>query len=173
MTDVAFSVIAYSLPLAALPFVVRLAPAAKRVAGFALFASPLVGAATCLIAERHADSPPGLRSIAQLAVLYPFALLPLGFWAAALGALGTWWLDNLHGRFSASTLGFPMAGVLGGAITGAGFMAVSTAAAEALGPPASFASWYVMAGALAGSTVGMFAAVTIMSRGASSHPRGA
>jgi hypothetical protein len=173
MTDVAFGVVAYSLPLAALPFVVRLAPAAKRVALFALFTSPLVGAATCLIAERHADSPPGLRFIAQLAVLYPFALLPLGFWAAALGALRTWWLDNLHGRFGGSTLGFPMASVLGGAITGAGFMAVFTAAAEALGLLASFASSYVMAGALAGGTVGIFAAVTIMSCGASSLPRAA
>src|SRR5437867_6185188 len=101
MTEVIFGVAAYGLPLAALPFAVRLDPAAKRVAVFALFACPLLGAATSLIAERHADSPPGLSYIAQIAVRYPFALFPLGFWAAALAAVGTSWLGGLRRRSGA------------------------------------------------------------------------
>src|SRR5438552_15959820 len=154
MTEVIFGVAAYVVPLAALPFVVKLAPTAKRVAVFALFASPILGAATSLIAERHADAQPGLPLVAQVAARYPFALFPLGFWAAALGAIGTWWLAKLHRRSGAHTLGLGIAGVLGGAVTGACFMAAFTAVGEAVRganiPPALLASWYVAAGAIAG-----------------------
>jgi len=44
MGEVVFSVAVYVVPWAVLPFVVNLAPTAKRVAVFALFVSPLLGA---------------------------------------------------------------------------------------------------------------------------------
>src|SRR2546428_3918426 len=157
MGEVVFSVVAYVLPWAVLPFVVNLAPTAKRVAVFALFVSPLLGAATSLIAERHADARPGLPFIAHLVARYPFAVFPLGFWAAALGAAGTCWLDDLQRRSGARALGLSIVGVLGGALTGACFMAAFTALGEVVRgadvPPALFTSWYTVAGAFAGGTV--------------------
>jgi hypothetical protein len=72
----------YIGPFAVLPFAIRREPVARRVAIAGLLVAPLIGANS--ISVIHSKF-----SIENLILAYPFAMFPLGFWAALIGALTT------------------------------------------------------------------------------------
>ena len=76
------SIALYIGPFAVLPFVIRREPAARRVAIAGLLVAPLIGAIIYLLFNQK-------FSIENLILAYPFAMFPLGFWAALIGALTT------------------------------------------------------------------------------------
>src|SRR5918992_3936524 len=84
-TDIVAGMLGMALyvgPFAALPFMIRGNPAARRIAILALFVAPLIGATFYLLKNRK-------FSIEGLLFAYPIAMFPLGFWAALIGALTT------------------------------------------------------------------------------------
>jgi hypothetical protein len=81
-TEFILGICLYVGPLAALPLLIRRQPVARKVAALAVVVAPLVGAAIYLLKHQK-------FSLASLVLIYPFALLPLGFWAALIGALTT------------------------------------------------------------------------------------
>ena len=112
-TDIFLSMALYVVPLAVVPFVIRRQPSARRVAVLALFVAPLIGAATYLLKNQK-------FSLAGLAFAYMYAMFPLGFWAALIGALSTplmYYLKEEYGQFTLLA-----AAVISGAVIGSVFM---------------------------------------------------
>ena len=115
MTELVVNLAMYGFPLAALPFAVRIDPSARRIAVLSLFVAPLLGAATYLVLKRR-------FSLAGVAGVLPFAVVPLGFWAALLAALATPALRRAHDLLRARPSAFVVTSAAGGAVIGAAFM---------------------------------------------------
>jgi hypothetical protein len=153
------SVALYVLPLAALPFAVRLDSAAPRIAALSLFLAPLLGVATYLAIMQR-------LSLAGVKATLPFAVLPLGFWAALLAALATPVLRHTHHRLGSSASSFVIASATGGAVIGAlfmlGFSVIVTTVQPAAGPIELLP--HALAGLFAGASIATLAARSFVSR---------
>jgi hypothetical protein len=152
VTELAISIAVYALPLAVLPWAVRCDTSAPRVAALSLLLAPLLGVATYLAVTRRG-------SLTDVAAVLPFAVLPLGFWAALLAALATPILRRAHGRFGDSPSVFVLTSAIGGALTGAAFMfgfSMVVASARLAVAPIEL-SPHVLAGLCAGAFVAMLA----------------
>ena len=112
-TDIVLGMALYVGPFAALPFILRREPAARRVAILALLVAPLIGATIYLFKNRK-------FSIEGLVLAYPFAMFPLGFWAALIGALKTPLMSRLRDKYGQVTL--LVAAGISGALIGTVFM---------------------------------------------------
>jgi hypothetical protein len=150
-TDIVLSMALYVGPFAALPFVVRRRPAARRIALIALFVTPLIGAAIYLLKNER-------FSVAGLLLAYPVAMFPLGFWAALIGATTTplmFYLKKKYGRVSLLVA----APILGAAI-GSVFMFGFVHLGAWIQQPTHHVdvSFYVVCGLASGSLVGLLAA---------------
>lgn len=153
MIELLINIALYAFPLAALPFAVRVDSSARRIATVSLILSPLLGAATYLaITQRF--------SLSAVAAVLPFAVLPLGFWAALLAALATPALRQAHNRLGDSPSAFAIASGAGGAVIGAVFMlgfSVLVVAVRPAGGPVDLLP-HVLSGLSAGALIGTLAA---------------
>jgi hypothetical protein len=157
--ELGVSVALYAFPLAALPFAVRGDSAARRIATLALFSAPLVGVVTYLMVT-------GRWSWTAVMAVLPFAILPLAFWAALLGALATPVLRQVHDRLGANPGAFVAASALGGALLGALFMSAFSLVVASVQPPTRSIelSPHVLSGFAAGAFVATLAARRFVSR---------
>ena len=153
MIELVISIALYAFPLAALPFAVRVDTSARRIATESLFLAPLLGAATYLALTQR-------FSLIAISAVLPFAILPLGFWAALLAALATPVLRQVHNRLGDSPSAFAIASATGGAVIGAifmlGFSALVVAVQLARDPVDLLP--HVLSGLSAGAFVGALAA---------------
>jgi len=117
----------YVLPLVGLPVALRIERAGRWPSLFAALIVPLVGSITYVMAARR-------FSLAMVAVSYPFAFLPLAFWAAFLAPLGTRGLRALWGRLRCGPAGLAATGLVGGGAVGSCFWLIFVAAASVLQP---------------------------------------
>jgi hypothetical protein len=93
--------------------VIRREPAARRVAIAGLLVAPLIGAIIYLLFNQK-------FSIENLILAYPFAMFPLGFWAALIGALTTPLMFRI--REKSGRLILLLAASFSGAVIGPVFM---------------------------------------------------
>ena len=159
MIEIVISVALYAFPLVALPFAVRVDSSARRIATVSLLLSPLLGAATYLALTQR-------FSLIAVSAVLPFAVLPLGFWAALLAALATPVLRQAHNRLSDSPPAFAIASATGGAVIGAMFMlgfSVLVVAVRPAGGPVDLLP-HVLSGLSAGAFIGTLAALPFVSR---------
>jgi hypothetical protein len=103
----------YIGPFVVLPFVIRREPAARRVAIAGLLVAPLIGAIIYLVFNQE-------FSIENLVFAYPFAMFPLGFWAALIGALTTPLMFRIREKYGRLIL--LLAAAFSSALIGAIFM---------------------------------------------------
>jgi hypothetical protein len=143
----------YAFPVAALPFALRADSSARRIAVLAWFSAPLVGVASYLVVT-------GRWSWTTVVAVLPFAVLPLAFWAALLGALASPVLRQVHDRFEATPVRFVVASAASGAMVGALFMLGFSVVVASVHPaPGSIElSPHVFAGFSAGGCVATLAA---------------
>lgn len=149
-TEIFVSAALYVVSFGILPLVIRRQHSAHGIAVLALFVAPLVGAATYSLKTQR-------FSLMEIAAIYPFALFPLGFWAALLGALSTPVLHCLkaHGRVV-----LIVTAVILGAVIGSVFMfgfVHLDATIQSSSRPLDV-SLYMLCGFSAGSIVGLLAA---------------
>jgi hypothetical protein len=161
--ELGVSVALYALPLGALPFAVRADSAARRIAVLSLLGAPLVGVATYLAVT-------GRWSWTGVMAVLPFAILPLGFWAALLGALSTPVLRQVHDRLGASPGTFVAASAASGAVLGAVFMLGFSLIVASVQPAAD--SIELRPHVLSGFSAGAFVATLAARRFASWLPSG-
>ena len=140
----------YVGPLAVLPFIIRRQPSARSVAVLALFVAPLIGATIYLLKNQK-------FSLSGLVLAYLFAMFPLGFWAALIGALTTpimYYLKE-YGRVT-----LIVAAVISGAVIGSVFTFAFVHLGAMIQQPMHpiDVSLYVVCGLSAGSIVGLLAA---------------
>ena len=160
--EIFLSMALYIVPLTVLPFVIRRQPAARGVAVLALFVAPLAGAATYLIKTQR-------FSPRELVAIYPFALFPLGFWAALLGALTTPALNYLKAYGSVALI---VTAMISGGIIGSVFMWGFAHLGTAIQPPSHpiDGSLSVLCWLSAGSLVGLLAAWRVANPGGRAAP---
>ncbi|MGE5306708.1 MAG: hypothetical protein ACM3TN_25670 [Alphaproteobacteria bacterium] len=103
----------YIGPFAVLPFIIRREPVSRRVAILALLVAPLIGATIYLLSNQK-------FSVQGLVLAYPFAMFPLGFWAALIGALTTPLMFRIRDKYGQVIL--MVAATLSGAFIGPVFM---------------------------------------------------
>jgi hypothetical protein len=131
----------YVGPFAALPFIVRRQPTARRIALVALFVAPLIGA-----------------SVGGLLLAYPMAMFPLGFWAALIATLTIPLMFYLKEKYGRVVLMF--AAGISGALIGSVFMLVFVRVGtwiQRSTHPVDL-SFYLICGVTAGSIVAVLAA---------------
>lgn len=114
----------YVTPLVLLAFVLRRDPSTRRIAFLIFFIAPLIGEATYLflLKDRTVRGLATLDFWRTVLVWYPMAVLPLGFWAAFFGAIGTNTLRSIAIRYNLSTVAVSAIGFFMGAIIGTVFM---------------------------------------------------
>jgi hypothetical protein len=152
-TDIIASILSIALYLglfAALPLMIRRQPAARRVAILSLLVAPLVGATIYLLNNRK-------FSIEGLLFAYPFAMFPLGFWAALIAALTTPLLFYLRDKYGSVTLLFTagLSGSLIGTVFMFGFIRVAAWIQQPTHPVDL--AFFLLCGLTAGMTVGFLA----------------
>ena len=150
-TDIVLGMALYVGPFAALPFIVRRRPAARRIAIVALFVAPLIGAAIYLVKNQK-------FSVEGLVLAYPIAMFPLGFWAALIAALATPLMFYLKEKFGRIVLMF--AAGISGALIGSVFMLVFVRIGAWIQRPTHPVdlSFYLICGLTAGSIIAVLAA---------------
>lgn len=153
-TDIVLGILGMALyvgPFAALPFILRREPAARRVAILALLVAPLIGATVYLLNNR-------IFSIEGLVLAYPFAMFPLGFWAALIGALTTPLMFRIREKYGRLILLLtaPFYGAVIGPVFMLGFVHVGTRIQQPTHPIdlVFFLSCGVMAGIVVGLVSG-------------------
>ena len=115
-SDLLFALVGIALyigPFAVLPFLIRREPAARRVAIAGLLVAPMIGAIIYLLFNQK-------FSIGNLVFAYPFAMFPLGFWAALIGALTTPLMFRIREKYGRLIL--LLAAAFSGALIGPIFM---------------------------------------------------
>jgi hypothetical protein len=155
--ELGVSVALYAFPLGALPFAVRADSSARRIAILSLFIAPLVGVVTYLIVT-------GRWSWTGVMAVLPFAILPLGFWAALLGALATPVLRQVHERLGDNPAAFVVASATSGACLGAVFMLGFSLVVASVQARSIELSPHVLSGFSAGAFVATLAARRFVSR---------
>jgi hypothetical protein len=150
-TDIVLGIALYVGPFAALPFVVRRRPAARRIAILALLVTPLIGAAIYLLKNQK-------FSVGGLVLAYPIAMFPLGFWAALIAALMTPIMFYLREKYGRVVLMF--AAGISGALIGSVFMVVFVRVSAWIQRPTHPVdlSFYIICGLTGGVIVAVLAA---------------
>ena len=125
----------YIGPFAVLPFVIRRETAARRVAIAGLLVAPLIGAIIYLLFNQK-------FSIGNLVFPYPFAMVPLGFWAALIGALTTPLMFRIREKYGRLILllAAPFSGAVIGPVFMFGFVHVGTRIQQPTRPLISYFS---------------------------------
>ena len=154
LTDIILGICLYVGPLAALPLLIRRQPVARKIAALAVIVAPLVGAAIYLLKHQK-------FSLSSLVLIYPFALFPLGLWAALIGALTTPIMLYLK-QFGSFTL--LLAAPPSGAVIGSVFMYGFAYLVRVIQQPTNpiDVSFYIICGLTAGSIIGPIAAWIVM-----------
>lgn len=161
ITTFAFSLAIYLTPLVFLPYILKRDRSTRRVALLIFFLAPLIGEATSLSLWKE-QSHPGVATLKfwrTVLLWYPMAIIPLGFWAALLGVVGTRTLRSIAIRFRVRAAALSVIGFFGGAVLGSLFMTIfsligSAIQAGRLRPEESLVP-YLMAGLFAGSVCGL------------------
>lgn len=118
----------YVTPLVLLGYILRRDPSTRRVAFLVFFIAPLIGEATYLLSlkDQGVSWMATLNFWRTVLVWYPMAVLPLGFWAAFFGAVGTNTSQSIAIRYKLGVAALSVIGFFVGAIFGAVFMIIST-----------------------------------------------
>lgn len=151
----------YVTPLVLLAFVLRRDPSTRRIAFLIFFIAPLIGEATYLflLKDRTVRGLATLDFWRTVLVWYPMAVLPLGFWAAFFGAIGTNVLKAIAIRYKLGAAVLPFIGFFIGAIVGAVFMIIfkslGTLIQDGHVQPEDGFLPYALAGLFAGAVCGL------------------
>ncbi len=169
--EIVFNLVAYGVPIVALPLVLRRNSSVRRIVLLVFLAAPLIGELTYLLSLR--DQAIGalltLRFWKTLVAFYPMALFPLGVWGALFGAVGTLLLGASASRFGLRLPGMLITGGVVGAMVGFVFSVLFVWTAVLSGassqPTEGFLP-YALAGAAAGAICGLSSALFL---GTGSH----
>lgn len=159
----------YVTPLVLLVYILRRDPSVKRVAFLIFFIAPLIGEAAYLLSLKEL----GVGEIATLnfwrtvVVWYPMAVLPLGFWAAFLGAAGTNTLRFIAIRYSLGAAPLSVIGFFIGPIVGIVFMIIFKLLGTSIQSGGSQLEDgllpYALAGLFAGAVCGLISGYSVRS----------